>query len=443
MWGGWILERSTARKGIFYGWFVLAAGFFVLFMATGARNGFGVFIVPLTEEFGWSRGALSFAIAVGWGVNGLSQPFIGRLYDRFGGRAVISISLLILGVSTILLNRTTNLWFLIAVYGLIMSTASSGASLVTIHAVLAKWFYRRRGLVISISTAGGSAGSMIMAPFTTYMILWAGWRVSWVVLGGFILVLALPLAFFFIRDNPSKMGETPDGDDRPRDQAPGVTYDYPQAPLEREKWQESFSTPPIWQMTAAYFICGVTTAIISAHYVPFAIDRGASPEMAAFAFGLMTGLNVVGVITVGILSDIFGRKYLLGIIYATRGLAYAMLILAPGMIGIWGFAVIAGFSWVATASLTSTLTADIYGLRNLGTLGGVSTLSHQVGGALSVLMGGVLYDVFGSYDVPFSIAGSLLLFASIFAFSIQEKQYSSRYQTGLARPASASAGDSD
>ena len=131
------MERSTARKGIFYGWFVLAAGFFVLFMATGARNGFGVFIVPLTEEFGWSRGALSFAIAVGWGVNGLSQPFIGRLYDRFGGRAVISISLLILGVSTILLNRTTNLWFLIAVYGLIMSTASSGASLVTIHAVLA------------------------------------------------------------------------------------------------------------------------------------------------------------------------------------------------------------------------------------------------------------------------------------------------------------------
>jgi MFS family permease len=437
------LERSTARKGIFYGWFVLAASFFALFMSMGARNGFGVFIVPLTDEFGWSRGALSFAIAVGWGVNGLSQPFIGRLYDRFGGRAVISISLIVLGVCTILLNRTNSLWFLIVVYGLIMSIASSGASLVTIHALLSKWFYRRRGIVLSISTAGASAGSMIMAPFTTYMILWAGWRVSWVVLGGFILVLALPLCFFLIRDDPSEVGEFPDGDAQPSGGTSGAAVERQRAPLEMDTWQDSFKTTPIWQMTGAFFVCGVTTAIIAAHYVPFAIDRGASPEVAALAFGLMTGLNVVGAIAVGVISDIYGRKYLLGALYALRGLAYAMLILAPGMLGIWGFALIAGFSWIATAPLTSSLTADIYGTRNLGTLGGVASLSHQMGGAVSIYMGGALYDIFGSYNVPFAIAGSTLLFASIVSFSIREKRYSSRFQTAPAGPASASAGDGD
>ncbi len=437
------MERSTARKGIFYGWFVLAASFFALFMSMGARNGFGVFIVPLTDEFGWSRGALSFAIAVGWGVNGLSQPFIGRLYDRFGGRAVISISLIVLGVCTILLNRTNSLWFLIVVYGLIMSIASSGASLVTIHALLSKWFYRRRGIVLSISTAGASAGSMIMAPFTTYMILWAGWRVSWVVLGGFILVLALPLCFFLIRDDPSEVGEFPDGDAQPSGGTSGAAVERQRAPLEMDTWQDSFKTTPIWQMTGAFFVCGVTTAIIAAHYVPFAIDRGASPEVAALAFGLMTGLNVVGAIAVGVISDIYGRKYLLGALYALRGLAYAMLILAPGMLGIWGFALIAGFSWIATAPLTSSLTADIYGTRNLGTLGGVASLSHQMGGAVSIYMGGALYDIFGSYNVPFAIAGSTLLFASIVSFSIREKRYSSRFQTAPAGPASASAGDGD
>ena len=409
----------------------------------GARNGFGVFIVPLTDEFGWSRGALSFAIAVGWGVNGLSQPFIGRLYDRFGGRAVISISLIVLGVCTILLNRTNSLWFLIVVYGLIMSIASSGASLVTIHALLSKWFYRRRGIVLSISTAGASAGSMIMAPFTTYMILWAGWRVSWVVLGGFILVLALPLCFFLIRDDPSEVGEFPDGDAQPSGGTSGAAVERQRAPLEMDTWQDSFKTTPIWQMTGAFFVCGVTTAIIAAHYVPFAIDRGASPEVAALAFGLMTGLNVVGAIAVGVISDIYGRKYLLGALYALRGLAYAMLILAPGMLGIWGFALIAGFSWIATAPLTSSLTADIYGTRNLGTLGGVASLSHQMGGAVSIYMGGALYDIFGSYNVPFAIAGSTLLFASIVSFSIREKRYSSRFQTAPAGPASASAGDGD
>ena len=284
---------------------------------------------------------------------------------------------------------------------------------------------------------------MVVAPFATYMILWAGWRLTWVALGAFILFLAVPLAFIFIRDDPAKMGETPDGDEKSPGENSSVAENLQRAPLETDDWHESFTTRPIWQMTGSYFVCGMTTAIISAHYVPFAIDRGASPEIAAFAFALMTGLNVVGVIVVGIISDFVGRKTLLGLIYATRGLAYVMLILAPGMLGIWGFAVIAGFSWIATASLTSSLTADVYGLRNLGTLGGISTLAHQMGGALSILMGGVLYDIFGSYNVPFAIAGSLLVFASMSAFSIQEKRYSSRFQTAPARPASASAGDGD
>jgi MFS family permease len=185
-------------------------------------------------------------------------------------------------------------------------------------------------------------------------------------------------------------------------------------------------------MSGAYFVCGMTTAILSAHYVPFAIDRGASPGTAAMAFGLMAGLNVVGVIAVGLLSDRFGRKHLLGSVYAVRGLAYAMLVLAPGMWGIWGFALIAGFSWIATAPLTSSLTADIYGLRNLGTLVGISTFAHQMGGALSIWLGGVMYDSFGSYNVPFALVGSLLVLASIASFSIREKRYSSRFQTAPA-----------
>lgn len=320
------------------------------------------------------------------------------------------------------------MWFLIVVYGLIMSTATSGTSLVTIHAVLSKWFYRKRGMVLSISTAGGSAGAMIMAPFSTYLILWLGWRVTWIVLGSFVLFLALPLCLLLMRDNPSEVDQESDGFGAPGDSSSIGENPYHAAPLEMGRWQDSFKTSPIWQMTGSYFVCGMTTAIIAAHYVPFAIDRGAGAEVAALAFGLMTGLNVVGVLVIGLISDIVGRKYLLGSIYALRGFGYAVLILAPDMIGIWGFAVIAGFSWIASAPLTSSLTADIYGTRNMGTLGGISTLSHQMGGALSIFMGGVLYDLFGTYNVPFAIAGSMLVFASLSAFSIREKHYSSRFQ---------------
>lgn len=419
------------RQKIFYGWFVLAAAFFVLFVSTGARNSLGFFVIPMSEEFDWSRGSMSMALGIGWFANGVTQPAIGRLYDRYGGRLVVSVSLLIIGLCTILLSATQSLSFLIVVYGVIISVAAGGASLVTLHAVLAKWFYQRRGMVMSIATSGASAGALVLAPFTAYMILWAGWRITWVVLG-FVVLIALPMAFILIRDNQSGNGDSGAADFSSRPTAnPRGTDLRRRGILENDSWVQSYRSHPIWQLTGAYFVCGMTTAIISFHYVPFAIDRGFSVGNAGIAFGLMSGLNVVGVLGVGIVSDKMSQKYLLGSVYGVRGIAYAMLIFAPGFFGLWGFAIIAGLSWVASAPLTSSLTADIYGTRNLGTLGGMTTLAHQVGGAISIVMGGVLYDLFGSYDVPFAISGSLLAAASIAAFTVAEKKYSVRYQSPL------------
>ncbi len=436
------LAHAPARKGIFHGWFILAAGFFSLFMAMGARGTFGVFILPMSDDFQWSRSEISLAIAIGWLLNGLSQPFIGSAYDRIGGRLVISVSLIIMGAGTMLLSRIDSLWQLIVLYGFVMSIAAGGASNVTIHGVLSKWFYRKRGVVLSMVTTGASAGSMILAPFATYLILLAGWRMTWFVVGALVILIPLPLVLMFVRDDPADMGEAPDGGPGPSDETSTVSQKPQVGPLETNAWQQSFQSVPIWQLMGSFFVCGVTTAIIAAHYVPFAIDRGASPEVAALAFGLMTGLNIVGAIAVGVVSDRFGRKRLLASLYAIRGLAYAALILAPGIYGIWAFAVIAGFSWIATAPLTASLTADIYGLRNIGTLSGFATLSHQVGGAFSVFMGGVLYDHFGSYDIAFGISGALLVGATIASFSIREKKYSSRFQPiGASTPETA--GDED
>ena len=423
------MAESTRGKGVYYGWYVLAACFFVLFLSMGARTGLGVFVVPMSDDFHWSRGTISMALAIGWFTNGVTQPFIGRLYDRFGGRRIISISLLILGVGTMLLTWTNSIWFLLVVYGIVMSVAVGGASLVTIHALLARWFYRRRGVALSIGTSGASAGAVVLAPFAAYLILFASWRIAWFVLGAFVLCLALPLALLFIKDDPADQGEYPDGD-APEDGSPtrATGLSWGGGPLETDNWRDSYRSPPIWQMTGAYFVCGMTTAMISFHYVPFALDRGFSLGTAALAFGLMSGLNVLGVIAVGSMSDKLGRKNLLASVYAVRGLGYLVLLLTPGALGLWGFAVIVGLSWIATAALTASLTADIYGLKNMGTLNGLTSFAHQMGGALSILMGGVLYDLFGAYDVPFAIAGSLLVGATLVSFSIREKQYSSKYQ---------------
>jgi MFS family permease len=134
------------------------------------------------------------------------------------------------------------------------------------------------------------------------------------------------------------------------------------------------------------------------------------------------------------LSDkIGGTKNWLTMVYTMRGLAYLLLLvtpLIPGMstAGLWIFACIAGFSWIATLPLTSSLTAEVYGLRAMGTISGITFMFHQIGGFVSVTLAGWLHDVTGSYTLPFAIAGSLLGLAAISAFSIRERKYSARYQ---------------
>ncbi len=148
----------------------------------------------------------------------------------------------------------------------------------------------------------------------------------------------------------------------------------------------------------------------------------------------------MGVLVVGVHSDKFSRKNMLGTIYFLRFFAYVMLVTPsilsdvigiglPPSLGIWGFAYFAGMSWIATPPLTSSLTADIYGTRNLGTLGGFTTFAHQIGGSLSVLAAGILYDVTGSYVVPFGLAGLTLLGATIASYSVKERKFSIRYRT--------------
>ena len=462
-----MLQVLFGDKRIFYGWFVVAAGSFALFVSMGARNGFGVFINPMEADAIWdSRAAISAVIGLGTLVNALTQPFLGSLYDKYGGRIVISASLVLLGVSTLtlalagsygpefsvsvfgLFNLTNSLLFLLIIYSVVMSTASSGVSLVTVHAMLSKWFHRKRGMALSVATAGTSAGGLLLTPFSSFLILSSHWRIAWIALALFVLLLALPIALIIMRDTPDEIGDVPDGglEDDTSDASrraggrPVAAAVNQRTPLETTVWQDSLRSPPFWQLSGAYFVCGVTTIIISAHYVPFAIDLGITPGVAALAFGYMQGLNAVGVIVVGILSDRFSRKNLLGTIYFIRFLAYVMLVTPgfmmmlwgftiPPSIGIWAFATLAGISWIATPPLTSSLTADIYGVRNIGTLNGLSTMSHQIGGSLSVFMAGVLYDMTGAYEFPFAIAGLFLLGATLASYAVNERKFSIRYQT--------------
>ena len=430
------MTNSTPRPGPYFGWYVAAACLFIAFVTVGARQAVGVFVVPMSEEFGWDRTTISSAVALGVLVNGLTQPLMGYLFDRSGVRVIVA-SLIVVGLATASLALTFHILFLAFMFGIVASTALSGASSINTGALLARWFQRRRGTVVGLNGAGSSLGGLVLVPFAAYLIEATSWRASWTVLGLIILALSVPLAFMFLRDDPGGMGLHPDGDPDPRQSgATGPSY-RARGPLETDRWTKSFRSSPIWQISAAYFVCGCTTSVISFHFVAYAEeDVGVSAITAAWAFSFMMLLNVLGNIGAGILADRFRRKNVLAIGYFFRGCAYITLLAAPSTTGLWAFATLAGVSWGATAVVTKALTADVYGVRALGTISGISFGFHQLGGALSVLLAGVLKDVTGSYTVPFAIVGSLLFPAALSAFTIKEHKYSTRYQAQSA-PAAA------
>ena len=424
-------ETRKLGPQVYYGWYIVATVTFIAFIAVGTSTNFGIFVIPMSQEFGWSRTAITGVGGAGFLVSGLAQPFLGHLFDRVG-RKVIVISLIVVGLSTIALSFTYHFLFLAFMFGFVLATARSGASISNTGALLARWFRRRRATVLGLNAAGSSLGGMVLVPFGMYLLQATNWRVTWAVMGLLVLALEVPMAFFFLRNDPAEVGLRPDGDLEPSQAGPAAVVERRRGMFEVDRWTQSFRTPPMWQMSAAYTVCGITTGIISIHLVPYAIGQGISPLTAATIFGVMMGLNSLGSIGASVLSDRFRRKDVLAAVYFLRGIGYILLLVLPPTIGLWVFAVFAGFSWLASPPVNNSLTADIYGLRALGAITGVSFLCHQIGGFLSILLAGVLFDLTDSYTLPFALAGSLLFPAALAIFTIKEEKYSIRYQTSAA-----------
>jgi MFS family permease len=421
------MSSETAPRGTFYGWYIVGALFFATFLAIGTRQSFGVFVKTWEEDWGVSVGAISIAASIGWLINGFSQPFFGRMSDRAGGRSVVLMSLCLVGVGLLAMSLAQNVIMLAVIYGLLISIGTGGISPGITSALASRWFRRRRGRAISLLVSGGSVGSLVLVPFMTYLFLATTWQTAWLVAGVIALALGVPLVWSIVRSDPEELGLNPDGDVQEEVIDGSLPARAPEGPLTTSRWQESFRSRPIWQLSMAYWVCGVTTASVSVHFVRWASDEGISPGTAALAFGLLSGINAFSVILVGTLSDRMERKRVLSAVYAIRAVAFVSIILLPGPVAIWTFAIIAGGSWLATVPLTSSLTADIYGLRNLGTLGGLINMTHQIGGALAVVLFGLAFDLLGTYDFAFTVSAVLLVVASITVLGLHERRFSARY----------------
>jgi MFS family permease len=426
------VDKQGAQKhtGLYYGWLVVGASFVIVLLNTGVQSSFGNFLKPMSATFGWDRATVSIPAALATLLSGLFQPFVGRLVDRVGARRVITGSLLLMALSTAALAATPGIWYLTGVYGILCALGFSGAGTVPSTTLVAHWFVRQRGRAMGLVNAGGSVGQLLIIPASMALLLWTDWRTTYLILGGLLLLVGVPIALLLLRSKPQDMGLLPDGDTVLVEGEPGPTQQpraSAQAPLEPVHWRGALTSSPMWLLMSGFFVCGFTLATISTHFVAFATDRGISPASAATALGLIGAFNIIGTLLVGSLSDRLGRKNPLALIYLVRSVAFVVLLTVEAPWALYLFAALVGLAWFSTVPPTVSLTAEIYGARHMGTLGGLIFASHQIGGALSIYCAGRLFDLSGSYTAIYVVDIALLLAAGVVSYAIQERRYSLKY----------------
>mgnify|MGYP001427572231 FL=1 len=407
-------------SNIYYGWLIVVALFLSMAIGIGTRQGFGIFIDIWGSEWEINVSSISLAASIGWLVNGLAAPIVGQLSDKYGPKIILIFSALTVSISSILIATSFNIITLSIYYGLLLSFATATGGPVGI--LLSKWFAKRRGVAMGAVMAGGSIGSLFFIPLLTFISLSFSWQLAWIIMGLFGFIVVVPLFILVLKNDPSDLKNIPTDT-----KGEFSSSDIEDGPLWVDEWSKAYSSKPMWQLSIGYFVCGITTASISVHFINWAISENISPSEAAFSFGVLSAVNGISVFCSGYFSDKFERRYILSMVYFVRGIAFLALLLLSGQLALWAFAIIGGLSWLATVPLTTALTSEIYGYKKLGSLVGLINMSHQIGGAGSVILFGIVFDYYGNYDLGLWVGVITLLIASIASFTINERKFSSRF----------------
>ena len=309
-------------------------------------------------------------------------------------------------------------------YGLVVGISWSACTTISLSALISSWFYKKRGLALSIAQSGMALGQFLLIPFSMFLIINQGWRLAIGFLGGLVLVVALPLVWKLVRDTPQEMGLLPDGRkevDNPAKLATGASKASQSPQPSSFGLGQAMGTSSFWLLVGSFFVCGLTAHMLSVHFVPAAISSGYPPLKAATAGGLMGGASILGIWVSGFISDIIGRKIPLASLYLLRGLGLIMLMFSFNTTTLYLSAILIGFGTLGTASLTAGLVADIYGVASMGTILGMVSMGHQIAGGISVYLAGMIAHESGSYYWVF-LPSVFFLFAAFLACLFLQEQ---------------------
>ena len=413
------MVATVPRARLHPAWVVAGVAFVALLCAAGFRAAPGVLMVPLQEEFGWSRSVLSLAVGVNLVLFGVTAPFAAALMERFGVRAVTSVALGLIAAGSGLSVGVTSSWQLVLLWGVLIGLGTGSMALVFAAIVANRWFVRRRGLVMGVLTAASATGQLIFLPVLAWTSERSGWRTASLVVAAAALAV-IPLVLLRLPNGPADLGVTPYG--APTDvpsgaPQPGATDPGTVGPARRAVMTLAMAarTRTFWALAVGFAICGASTnGLIATHFIPSAHDHGMAETTAAGLLAVVGLFDIVGTVASGWLTDKVNPRLLLAAYYGLRG---AGLLMLPGLLSdslhpsMIAFVVVYGLDWVATVPPTAALCREAFGEAGAVVFGWVFA-AHQIGAAVVSVGAGVVRDTTGQYTLAWVGAACLCLVAA-------------------------------
>jgi len=403
---------------LFYGWVVVAIFLVTGITLYGIHFSFGVFFKSIESEFALTRAATSAILSANMLLAGLWSFFAGWALDKYGPRLVVMFMGLFTGLSLVLTSQTTAMWQLFFTYSLLLAMGTGALYVVPMSAV-SRWFEKRRGLALGLASLGIGLGTMVMAPFATYLITNFTWQRAYLIIGLIAWVVVVPLALFLKRD-PKEVGSLPDGKPAAGPGATGGTTITP--PLKQLSFASILRTRSFLLLVALFFLFAFNLFLVFTHLVPHITDMGFSAGEAAAVLSLMGAACIPGRLVMGVVSDRLGRK--LALIICVLALAGAMiwLIWARSLWSLYAYAVVFGFFHSGQGPSAAALISDTFGTISLGKVFGLLEMGFGIGAALGPAVGGLIYDATGYYTVAFLLGAAAMIVATMCVLMVKRER---------------------
>ena len=385
------------RSRWYFGWNIVIAAALLTLLSSGLRMSMGVFFLPIANDLQFSRSTLSSIIAIGMLFSGIAMPIAGYLVCKYGTRFVLLLGSLIIIISSVWAANITDYWNFLLSFGIALSFGTSFVGSVSFTPIVVRWFSKHRGLALFILSSGSMAGIAVMLPVFAYFIPHYGWQTTLIAFSLFFMLLALPIALFIMKDKKSDTETTESN----HDLKPEMTLG------------QVLKTRPFWLLSFGLFTCGFSMNLLGTHGVPMLMDHGFDSITSSTGLGLIGLVAIFSTLVLGYISDIVPRKFVLAMIYFVRGIGFIALVIAATQWQLYTIALLGGLVWAGALSLSSAISADIYGVKIVGLLSGLTYLGHQIGAMIGSWLGGWAYDMWHNHFIAFGVASALLLLAAL------------------------------